>query len=287
MKNSHKLIYANIELQDQIQQIESLPPFPFLANILRAFLEVDDNGDIRPLVSNIEQEPSVLAKVFSVSNSAYYTSDVAAKSIRDCVNRLGITRLKSVVFSLIISNKFDTKQCHEFEMSKFWYDSMILAHTVAHITDQLNPHIRLNSNQVYCIGLLLNIGLLFLVNTSPKKMNQIFADSNKGPLSSLIKIHFDNMDQYLIGSHLLNHWSLPDEFIYTLGQITNLGYEGNCCEIIWVILLAKIMIDNDFKNLDYSNPFLAKLDLNSSTCDSIMVSCNNDMAWIKAFASNF
>ncbi len=286
MKHSNNLNHANIELQEQLQQIDSLPPFPLLANILRAFLEADDNGDIRPLITNIDQEPSVAAKVLSVSNSAYYASDVAAKSVRDCVNRLGITRLKSVVFSLIISNKFNTKQCPAFDMSVFWYDSMVLAHTVAHITNQLNTHLRLNRNEVYCIGLLLNIGLLFLVNVSPTKMDQIFALSKQNKLSPLIKNDFDNMDHYTIGSQLLEHWSLPEEFIYTLGQINNLGYEGNCCEIIWVILLAKVMIDNNFTDLDYTNQYVTKLNLSSSNCEAIMYSCINDLEWIKAFASN-
>ncbi len=274
-------------MQEQLEKIDGLPPFPLLANILRAFLEADDNGDVRLLVTNIEQEPSVMAKVLSVANSAYYSSDIPATTVRDCVNRLGITRLKSVVYSLIISNKFDTKQCPQFDMSLFWCDSMVLAHTVAHITDQLNPHLRLNRNEIYCIGLLLNIGLLFLVNTSPAKMNDIFATSKHNEVTPLIRKHFDNLDQYMIGSHLLFHWSLPEEFIFTLGQLNNPGYEGNCCEIIWVILLAKAMINKEFTDIDPKNEYIDKLDLNNSNCESIMASCKNDIGWIQTFASNF
>jgi len=287
MENSYKLDNVDFELEQQLLQIDSLPPFPLLASILRAFLQADDNGDIRSLVTNIEQEPSVMAKVLSVSNSAYYASDAPVKSVRDCVNRLGITRLKSVVFSLIVSNKFDTKKCPAFNMSLFWYDSMVLAHTAAHIIDQLKPHLRLNRNEVYCIGLLLNIGLLFLVNASPNKMDQIFEPAVDDDISSLIKKQFNNMDQYSIGSQLLDHWSLPEEFIYTLGQINNPGYEGNCSEIIWVILLGKAMIMNDFSAIDSKNQYAAKLSLSDANCESILVNCKNDLEWIKAFADNF
>ena len=287
MENSQKLDDVDFELPDQLFQIESLPPFPLLASILRAFLQADDNGDIRPLVSNIEQEPSAMARVLSVSNSAYYASDVSVKSVRDCVNRLGITRLKSVVYSLIISNRFDTKACPAFDMSLYWYDSMVLAHTAAHITDQLKPHLRLNRNEVYCIGLLLNIGLLFLVNTAPNKMEHILTSSKSKDISSHIKKHYNEKDQYTIGSQLLDHWSLPEEFVYTLGQINNLGYEGNCSEIIWVILLGKAMIKNNFTDIDSTNKYAAKLSLSNANCESILTSSNNDLEWIKAFASNF
>jgi len=286
MENTHKLDDVDFELQHQLLQIESLPPFPLLANILRAFLQADDNGDIRPLVTNIEQEPSVMAKVLSVSNSAYYASDVSVKSIRDCVNRLGITRLKSVVFSLIIANRFNTKTCPAFDMPLFWYDSMVLAHTAAHITDQLKPHLRLNRNEVYCIGLLLNIGLLFLVNTAPDKMEHIFTSSKNDKISTLIKKHFNNMDQYNIGSQLLDHWSLPEEFIYTLGQINNLSYEGNCSEIIWVVLLGKAMIKNNFTDIDSTNRYATKLNLSTANCASILTTSKNDLEWIKTFANN-
>ena len=135
MENSQKLDNVDFELPDQLFQIESLPPFPLLASILRAFLQADDNGDIRPLVSNIEQEPSAITRVLSVSNSTYYANDISVKSVRDCVNRLGITRLKSIVYSLIISNRFDTKAYPAFDMSLYWYDSMVLAYTAAHIID--------------------------------------------------------------------------------------------------------------------------------------------------------
>ena len=287
MENTQKLDDMDFELQQQLLQIDSLPPFPLLASILRAFLQADDNGDIRSLISNIEQEPSVMAKLLSVSNSAYYASDVPVKSVRDCVNRLRITRLKSVVFSLIISKKFDTKSCPAFDMSQYWYDSMVLAHTAAHITDQLKPYLRLNRNEVYCIGLLLNIGLLFLVNAAPDTMNRIFNSATDNNISTLVKKHFNGVDQYIIGSQLLDHWSLPEEFVYTLGQINNPGYEGNCSEIIWAILLGKTMIMNDFTAIDSTNQYAAKLSLNNANCESILTSCKNDLAWIKAFADNF
>ena len=95
------------------------------------------------------------------------------------------------------------------------------------------------------------------------------------------------MDQYSIGSQLLDHWSLPEEFIYTLGQINNLGYDGNCCEIIWVILLGKAMIKNNFADIDSTNQYAAKLNLIDTNCESILTTSKNDLEWIKAFADNF
>ena len=111
-------------------------------------------------------------------------------------------------------------------------------------------------------------------------MNSIFKSADKEKVTTKIQTFFGEIDHFTIGSQLLDHWALPNEFVYTLSQINNPNYKGYCSEIVWILKLARILISNNFENIDDDNIFINRLSINTGKMESILYACQNDLSWI-------
>jgi HD-like signal output (HDOD) protein len=270
-------------IENQIDQIETLPPFPLLGNILKSFLLADGDGDIRPLISNIETEPSITAKVIGVANSAFFGSSDEIRTIRDATARLGLLQLKSIVYSLVLSSRFKTKQCPHFVISRFWFDSMMQAHCTRHICDQLGPLQKVDRNEAYSIGLLQRIGILALLELSPEKMEFLLAHDTDETISEKILRVYD-IDQYTVSAALLRHWLLPESFFSTIQNLGNHEYSGEHQEIVWILQQAMEILRN-LHNVE-AIKLDARLGLDQNSLCKILNDTEQDEQWIKSFASH-
>jgi len=270
---------------DEIKQLRALPPFSLLSNILKSFIEADESGDLRMLISYIEFEPTIVAKVISTSNSAFYnTGGRKIQSIRDASVRLGLNQLKTIVYSLVIAQRFNTKSCPGFDMGRYWYDAMYFAHCARYVGNNVTiPNVLVDPNQVYCIALLFRIGLLALVHLHPQEMDDLLSNELDKKLCDKEKRCFSNLDHFDVGSLLLQQWALPEEYSRCLAFVKQPNYTGLNCELLWVLRRASALVDEECD--DWNAHTDQALGLSEVALTSILSSLNNDKAWIAEFAS--
>lgn len=268
-------------VESQIDKIEKLPPFPLLGNILKSFLTADTDGDIRPLIANIESEPSVSAKVIGLANSAIFGTSGQIKTIRDATARLGLLQLKSIVYSLVLSSRFKTKQCPNFDIGRFWLFSMLQAFCARTTVIYSNYASNIDKNVLYAIGLLQRIGILALVDLNPQQMDRIFSEDDEAGLSFKERGVF-GIDHYHVGGTLLKHWHLPEPFITVLEHYNTPDYEGDFHEIIWILKRAKeiALYGAEIQNHDLDE----KIGLDDDKLSIILEQLECEASWIRTFA---
>lgn len=282
---------ASKKVKSQIERIHSLPAFPLLGNILKSFVTADAVGDLRSLISNLESEPSIAAKVIGVANSALLnTGGAPVTSIKDAVIRLGLVQLKGIVYSILVTNRFNTKGCPNFEVPRFWYDSMVLAHCAGYICDHIKNKHPVERNEIYCIGLMLNIGLLAFIHINPAEMNALLEQDNDKSLCERERDLYFGMDHYEAGSLLLERWSLPVNFYSTLKYFRDSTASDSTEDLdnfspVEVLRYAKILVESDFqaKPSEISD----SINLPNQDIAEIKRECDNDKAWILSFAAHF
>lgn len=269
-------------LPDKIAEIESLPPFPLLANLIKAFVTAENDGEIRPLIDSVETEPSVAAKILGLANSAAYASSAEIRSIKDAILKLGIVQLKSLVFSIVIASRFDVNKCPAFQIARFWRESMFLAYCTSLLAEHCD-NVQFNRNQVYSIALILRIGMLVLIDLAPNEMNTILAQANEDLLKSERDMFF-GIDHYDAGLKLLKHWHLPPAFCCTVANIKDRGYRGECHEIVLLIRRAKELLQSQFST---PQPDIdGKLGLCMEKLECVAETFNNDKSWIVSFSQH-
>jgi HD-like signal output (HDOD) protein len=274
-------IKKSYPVMSQIAEIESLPPFPLLSNIIKSFLVADNEGDLRPLVSNIETEPSIAAKVIGVANSAYFGGSFPIYSLKDAVARLGIIQLKSIVFSIVLSQRFNTKLCPAFDVPRYWYDAMMVAYCASYVAQHARKK-RIDHNQMYCLGLLLNIGVLALVYVAPQEMCSVFSDRIDEPLSMRERDVLEGVDHLDAGAALLRQWRLPRDYYESIESMKGPAQDDS--DFTLILRRAKELLDSNFQssNVDIDT----RLGLDEESIESIRDSCENDKSWIYSFAAH-
>lgn len=277
IRTHHGVVVTDVRL------IKSLPPFPLLGQILKSFSRAEDSADIRPLISNIESEPSVAAKVLSVANSAYFHTREPIVSVREAVSRLGISQLKKIVFGLVVSMPFNTKSCPAFVPSKFWHDAMLIAHCASFLTDRIQVH-ALKGDELYCIGLMRSIGLLALVHLMPAEMNDILGKSTEETLIENEMSVFDGKGHIEFGAALLRHWGLPDEYVVAIANQANPQYRGSYWPIVITLYLAAQLSKSDFARYDES--LLDVLKLSQQDIQAVERNYRSQSKWIESFAAH-
>lgn len=276
-----------VEKQNQVinmvAEIENLPPFPLLSNIIKSFIVAESAGDIRPLISNIESEPNIVAKAIGVANSALFGTHTPVRSIKDAIMRLGVIQLKSLVFSIIVSSRFNPNNCPAFKVDRFWRESMLSAYCASLLADRCRK-IRFDRNEVYSIALIHHIGLLALINVAPDIMDTILADDNNETLLSRERKYLSGIDHLDAGAALLRHWHLPKEFWLTIEHTKDDLYEGECADLVKLLNRANELIRSDFSQ---DNPETdIQLGLFSKDRTQLEDAFENDKSWILSFATH-
>jgi len=266
-----------------VRMIKSLPPFPLLGQILKSFSRAEYSADIRPLVTNIESEPSVAAKVLAVANSAYFHTKEPIVSVREAVSRLGMSQLKKIVFGLVASMPFNTKNCPAFVPAKFWYDAMLIAHCASFLADRVQVQ-TLKRDELYCIGLMRSIGLLALVHLMPAEMNRILGESTDETLVENEMSVFAGKGHIEFGAALLQHWGLPEEYVIAIANQSNPQYRGNHWPIAITLNLAAQLSKSDFATYDES--LSGALKLSATDLQAVEEEYRSQMKWIASFASH-
>jgi len=217
---------------------ESIPPFHFLAKIIQTLSRAEQSTDIRELIRVIKQEPATTAKVLQVANSAAYMGSKEISSIESASALMGITALKSVVLSSVIASKFNTRKCPNFNAKEYWLESVLTGENTASIYTKINKNTA-NDIDIYCIGLLSNIGLLFLVDQFPDLLSNLISEISEDKSLSLLLSESFGLNEFELSAKLLHFWKLPDIFSETAKSILNYEYSNKYSDCVDTIRAAK------------------------------------------------
>ena len=268
---------------NKIAAIESLPPFPLLANIIKAFVTAENNGEIRPLIENIETEPSIVAKVIGVANSAAFGNPTQVCSIKDAIIKLGLIQLKSLVFGIVVGTRFNSRKCPAFDTARFWRDSMFLAYCASIMVEHCE-NMEFNRHEIYSIALVLRIGLLALVHVAPEEMHDLLNTENTEDLLTHEREVFHGIDHYAAGAILLNHWDLPEQYCVIAASLKDESYRGDHQPVIMLLRRAKELLRSDFTQ---QNPVYDQhLGLSPRNIELLVERFAIDKSWILSFAEH-
>lgn len=195
----------------------------------------DDQANLMLLVDLIEYSPSIAARLLQVSNSAYFGQRKPIDNVREAIIRvLGLSLTRSLTLAFFLNDRLNTKLVPNFDPRRHWFNAIITAKIAQEMGPDLRPNIELSA--LYTAGLLHNIGLLALVQTFPKKMNELLKKDNI-PLSQKTQQHF-HIDHYQAGALLVKSWKLPKNISEPISRLRNIHYNGKNSQVPHLIRLS-------------------------------------------------
>lgn len=172
--------FARLNNETALSDIIEADQIPNLPGVVSRLLSMirEDKVHIDELITLVEQDPILVAKILSIANSGAF-GYLKADSIKGAVlTILGTQKLQSLVLSLVSASAFSVDEEY-FDYQLFWHRSLCIANYALTINNTAHQLSRDQGDTAYLSGLLHNIGHLVIASCLPKGHKQIALESNK------------------------------------------------------------------------------------------------------------
>ncbi|MBL3590223.1 MAG: HDOD domain-containing protein [gamma proteobacterium endosymbiont of Lamellibrachia anaximandri] len=201
--------------KQKILQIKHLPPLSGTASSLLGIVS-DPDVDIDELSRIIGQDPGLTARILGLANAAYFAQSQPVNTVKEAIIRvLGLNMVKSLALSIVMCGAFDTSMCPGFELEKYWYSALGGAALARRLAMKMAPEERPDADGVYLGGLLVDLGVLVLVNSFPKEYSMVLQRQQLEPEGemALLEQQLIGVTSSEAGSWLADRWHLPESVV--------------------------------------------------------------------------
>ncbi len=194
------------ELRIQLGAVGALPPLPSTFAALQRAL-ADPSIDLSKVSAIIQKDPAVSAKVLQVCNSAFFRLPRRVSTIKQAVNYLGLSTVRSMVLSAELfrpgkplSPALDLGQMQRHALS------------VAAIARSLAADAPW-AEDAFLAGLLHDVGFLLLARQFKDQMQGALEATAAGMPLAEAEQKFVGVSHGVAGGYLLGLWGLPYEVV--------------------------------------------------------------------------
>ena len=198
---------APIEIDPKtfLRQHCTLPALPDVVSRIQSIIHEDD-VDIKKIAELVSGDPSLVAQILKVVNSAYYGLPKEVTKVRVAIAFLGLNEIYRMTLSLSVINTLAVKDKDELNM--FWFHSFYTALCAKYLAKKYEP--LLSSEELWSAAILHDIGKLVYLKFFPDHFKALTGFSKKhGSLFSDAEKHFSLPSSSFFGTLLCDHWRLP------------------------------------------------------------------------------
>lgn len=204
------------EILRKIEQIQTLPTLPAIVGQLNSALD-NPNVNAEQIGKIINDDPSIMAKVLKIVNSAMYSLPNKVSSVSQATSLLGFRAIKNVALATSVFSTFEIgEQKTRFNREEFWKHSITVGIAMNVLYDYTRVNIKsIQSNDVlHLAGLVHGIGIVIFEQFFHVKFTfaMIMAQNEKISLAEAERATL-GADHCEVGAWLGKKWNLPDPVI--------------------------------------------------------------------------
>ncbi len=192
-----------------LEALESLD-LPTPPSAVFSFLHAvaSDEASMDELAELVRRQPALAARVLTVANSAAFHTRAELRSLKQCLQVLGMRTLHSIAASIAVREALSgLPGARAGDFDGFWHHSLMvaeLAQAVAMAVGEADPE------EAYLAGLLHDVGELLLLGGMPSTYGPILADAG-GTETTLAALERTTLktDHAAVGAWLVERWQLP------------------------------------------------------------------------------
>lgn len=182
-----------------------LPPLPTVLTEMQKLMSSNE-FTAKKIINILEKDPSVVAQVLKVANSAYYSFPNEIKDLKYAVAYMGINDVYRIILSLMVLKKISPED--EKSFNKLWSHSLLTAFCARLLSRKYEPLI--SSDEVWAAAILHDIGKLVYLKFFPEHFNAL---QNHAEINGIL---FNESEKILklpkssyFGVLLSDRWRLP------------------------------------------------------------------------------
>ncbi len=158
----------------------------------------------------VGSDPGMATRFLRLVNSPLNRRVHEIETISHAVSMLGIQQIHDIVLSASVAKAFEGILEQKMDMKKFWQRSFYSAMMAKQLALECEV---LESDRIFTIGLLHDIGHMIMYQTIPDESQQAVQKSKETsqPLYQ-VERELIGFDYAKLGAYLMNQWNLPKSF---------------------------------------------------------------------------
>lgn len=215
-----------------IKAVDKLIPRPDIALDVMTLANQSD-CDITALSKRINQDPSLMANMLRLANSAYFGHMKKIHSIRDIVIRLGLDSVKMIAITSASAGLLKSPQeAYNLDPGALWRHS----HGTALLSAIIGRFAKVEvTSSLYSAALLHDVGKIIL---NRRLQVEAMSQGGVGEYPNLVALEnaLLHTDHAKVGKALLQKWGLPESITEPVGTHHNLSAcQGRlACQIVYL-----------------------------------------------------
>lgn len=170
-------------------------------------LSADRSASATDLLSVVEGDPVLAARVLRRVNSAFYGLPNKVEDLRNAVNLLGFREIRNLALTVYLARTFDGEsEYRHYSRQGLWQHCT----SVAHVARLISTSCKLESpDEAYLAGLLHDLGLILLDQYLPKYLHQIVDLVSEGADTCQAERALLPFDHAQLGAYVATQWNFP------------------------------------------------------------------------------
>lgn len=284
--------FTTLRVKQRLEDTLDFPPLPDTADRIIK-LRVDPDADIKDLADIVELDPSLSAQVVSWASSPYYGAQGKIDSVETAIIRvLGFDLVMNLALGLALGKSLKLPKDAPQGFTGYWQQAVFTSATIEALVKTMEPKQRPNIGLACLGGMLHNFGYLVLAEVFPPHFSDICRHIEANPHlgHTAIERHILNVDREVLGSWLMQYWTMPEEVCIALRHQANPDYEGQHSEYANLIYVAGHLLKQqgigDATLEPIPKPLLSRLNLSDDQLQEVTTKIVDSLDELNAMANS-
>jgi HD-like signal output (HDOD) protein/ActR/RegA family two-component response regulator len=206
--NLHSSLPVKAPLEERIRSIIELKALPFVvAEVIK--IASTPGADVQQLTETISRDPALLARVLEIASSSAFLVNDRILNLAHAVTRLGFRQVREIAVAMHLLKELHPKEAkRSFNRQKSWRHSLGCGVLCRELTLAANLP-RESAEEAFLVGLLHNIGQLFLDDHFPEEYAQVLSlAARRGRPLLEVERELLGFDHPEISRRILTQWHL-------------------------------------------------------------------------------
>ncbi len=260
---------------ERIAAMDSLPsPSPLVLKLME--MASDERSSAGQLARVVEQDPGFTTRVIRLVNSAFYGPRLKVSSISQAIVMIGFNRLRMLALSVSLRDTFPMGKVEGMDYEFFWKTSLYRGLLAQGLAASI-PRTETPGEEIFTIGLILEIGIPLLFHVCPKELKPAFPG---GVVSLRDALDWERthlgIDHREVGHFLLTRWHFPEGVIEQqrhYGAEAMGGDRPLTCRIVEYARVAAQILFGARSDFGFLIESAASLGLDPALVEGILSSC--------------
>lgn len=199
----------------RLESIRNLPTLPMAIRKLGGTIR-SPSADAHRVASIIEDDPSMMARILRIVNSAFYGGIEPITSVQQAVARMGFTAVNNIAMSTAVFSAFETGDAAAFDREAFWHHCIATGMAASVLYERCRAQLtrRYTTDILHLSGLIHDIGkIIFEQSFHPSFLNALDVSQKQHLPLCLAEPMCIGADHAEVGGWLAAKWKLSPDLI--------------------------------------------------------------------------